>query len=1009
MKRLTKVVFGLMLLIGCVSPLMATPAQAAIAINDNDPIPRSSPQCIYKDPDQGGRTVCHNTNFTGDLSGINLTNAELAGSTFQGVNLTRANLQKANLTYAAMANTTLASSDARLANFEHADLAGTTLSGSTLSNANFDHAILTQAKLQDVTFADAGQDPASSSRFIPTMSEHRPTSFRFANLAGADLSTSSATKDRSPPRGAIGVDFSHANMAHTNLTGTNLNVARLYAVDTTSLIGASLGGATYMPHQPVAAGDVRSCSVDTSGFVHCWGKNNRGELGDNTLIDSSSAVQVVGVGGAGTLRNITAISAAEHHACALDTSGRVYCWGGNNDGELGNLTARDSRSPVQVRGVGGGGALVNITAVAAGSHHSCALDRGGHVYCWGDNTFGQLGSNTSTSSRAPVQVADLGGVRTLDNIIAITAGRDHSCAIDRNGHAFCWGDNAFGQLGDNTKTGRAAPTSVVGVGGTGTLGNITAIAAGYVHTCALDRTGHAHCWGSNNPRNGTNASSESQSPVPILDAESSGQIDHVMAISSGSDHSCALNGSGHVYCWGEYRTTSVVQVGNGGNTRTLGNISSISSGGLSTCASDTSGQVYHWGAVSGSRLATKVLPVVSAMPNTPTAITVGAEHSCALNADGRVYCWGYNSRGQLGNNTVTSSATPVQVVGTAGTGALENITAISAGYRHSCALDVSKRVYCWGENNFGQLGDNTSNRRLSPVQVAGTTDTGTLENITAISAGFTQSCAVEATGRVYCWGNNEYGQLGNNTSLISITPVQVVGVAGVGTLNNIATITLGGEHACAIDVIDHIYCWGRNHHGQLGNATTNNSLSPVQVVGIEGSPALHNVKAITGGIRHSCALDRGGHVYCWGANSDGQVGNNTNTDVSSPVVVNRIGDTLDNVAAITSSGNQSWAIDSHGNAYRWGLDGDPRQRNQIDRRYFSPKHVFTAGPIGTQNGITTLAAGDVHVCALVPRSRIYCLGYNRCGQLGNNTIQFSASPVQVIKQPNSAKYLRLFD
>ena len=206
-----------------------------------------------------------------------------------------------------------------------------------------------------------------------------------------------------------------------------------------------------------------------------------------------------------------------------------------------------------------------------------------------------------------------------------------------------------------------------------------------------------------------------------------------------------------------------------------------------------------------------------------TAIAAGNKHSCALAADGTVSCWGMDDSGELGNGLVTTSATstPVPVVG------LSGVTAITAGGGHTCALTGDRTVHCWGDNSAGQLGDGTTTNSATPVSVVG------LSGVTAITAGFGHTCALTADQTVHCWGDDYDGQLGDGTKWTnSATPVSVVGLSGV------TAITAGYANTCALTGDGRVHCWGGNTSGQLGNGTTTSSLTPVTVVGLSGVTAI---------------------------------------------------------------------------------------------------------------------------------------------------------------------------
>jgi alpha-tubulin suppressor-like RCC1 family protein len=154
----------------------------------------------------------------------------------------------------------------------------------------------------------------------------------------------------------------------------------------------------------IAAGWGHTCAVSTTGAVYCWGWNSDGELGNNSTTESNVAVQVKGVGGSGLLSGIASIAAGGYHTCALSATGRIDCWGENYYGELGNNSTTDSNVPVQVEGVGGSGLLSGIAGIAGGYYYTCALSATGRIDCWGKNSNGQLGNNSTTNSLVPVEV-----------------------------------------------------------------------------------------------------------------------------------------------------------------------------------------------------------------------------------------------------------------------------------------------------------------------------------------------------------------------------------------------------------------------------------------------------------------------------------------------------------------------------------------------------------------------------------------------------------------------------
>ena len=334
------------------------------------------------------------------------------------------------------------------------------------------------------------------------------------------------------------------------------------------------------------------------------------------------------------------------HTCTI-IDGGVKCWGLNSNGKLGDNTTIDRFTPVSVSGLSG------VTAIALGNSHSCALTSGGGVMCWGFNSNGQLGDNSTTHRLTPVSVSGLSGAT------AIALGESHSCALTSGGGVMCWGKNSQGQLGDNTTIDKLTPVSVSGLSG------VTAIASGSSHSCALTSVGGVTCWGENlYGQLGDSTTTSSSTPVSV-----SG-LSGVTAIALGNSHSCALSGDG-VRCWGKN------DFGQLGDNTTTDRLTPVSVSGLSGV----------------------------------TTIALGGAHSCALTSGGGVQCWGSNSFGQLGDNTTTDRFTPVSASG------LSGVTAIGLGIFHSCALTSGDGVKCWGNNSNGQLGDNTTIDKLTPVDV----------------------------------------------------------------------------------------------------------------------------------------------------------------------------------------------------------------------------------------------------------------------------------------------------
>jgi len=373
----------------------------------------------------------------------------------------------------------------------------------------------------------------------------------------------------------------------------------LVALGSVLVMPAATADAAPSKASTVSAGDLHTCAVTSKGAARCWGANEYGQLGNNSTTDSSTPVGVYGLGS--KVKNITS---GYLHSCALTTNGRVWCWGNNTYGQLGNNSTTNSARPVAVAGLGRG-----VRAIDAGWFDTCAITARGAVKCWGNNSYGQLGNNTTTSSLTPVQVHGL-----TRGAKAVSASYFHTCAITAKGAAKCWGNNSWGELGDNTANESAKPVGVYGLNK-----RVKQISAGYTSTCAVTTKGAAKCWGSNlYGQLGDNSTTTTGKPVNVY-----GLGSDIKSVKAGGYHACALTTAGGVRCWGL------------NDEGQLGDNSTISS----------------------------LKPVVVATADKMRVITSGFEHTCAMTAQRAITCWGYNQRGQLGDNSTANRSQPVTVFG----------------------------------------------------------------------------------------------------------------------------------------------------------------------------------------------------------------------------------------------------------------------------------------------------------------------------------------------------------
>ena len=257
------------------------------------------------------------------------------------------------------------------------------------------------------------------------------------------------------------------------------------------VVGLSSGVAT------ISAGRSSTCAVTASGTARCWGGNVYGQLGNGTTTGSTTPVDVSGLPS-----GAAAISVGGYHACALLADGAVYCWGDNADGQLGDGTTTSHTTPMPVSGLSSGGAAVS----AARGAHTCAVRTTGAALCWGDNSGGQLGTGTTTDWPWPAGISSL-----TSGVSVISGGVEHSCAV-ASGGAKCWGANTYWEIGDGTTVQKLVPTDVLTL-----QSGVFSITAGERHSCAILDTGALKCWGDNAyGALGDGSTTSSSTPVTVI-------------------------------------------------------------------------------------------------------------------------------------------------------------------------------------------------------------------------------------------------------------------------------------------------------------------------------------------------------------------------------------------------------------------------------------------------------------------------------------------------------------
>jgi alpha-tubulin suppressor-like RCC1 family protein len=478
--------------------------------------------------------------------------------------------------------------------------------------------------------------------------------------------------------------------------------------------------------------------------------------------------------------------------------------------------------------------------VGVGEDYACALTRLGDVYCWGDNTYGQLGDGTTVDKLYPVQATGLTGV------VRLSVGPHHACAIDGLGAVYCWGRNHRGQLGTGNTTSSSVPQAV---SGTDMSSNVIQISAGAVATCAEKNDDLLYCWGSGNAILGISGLT-----ADVLVPTSSYTFTSVRGMNLGTTHACATQVHGTIFCWGD---NSYGKFGDSGN-----------------------------GSIPVSGFAT--LDLIA-------DLATGLHNTCVVRQTRDVYCAGRDDKGQLGNgdgdNDSTANtndfgmASPWQVSGITDA----QMITMGASAEFVCITTTLGAVRCWGENTYGQLGDGTTINAPEPVAVTGITG-----QVVRLNAGTNHACAIITTGEIYCWGDNQQGQLGTGDTNTYTSPQVVQASAGVdfdsnnSHISSLTTPTMqltntvvrttiptaialsypaNGQLAasprstCALNSIGDVWCWGR----LLLDGSIVDRLNPV-------SYPVFSAATIASGGDNSCVITHLGRVFCWGNDNNSETG-----------------------------------------------------------------------------------------------------------------------------------------
>lgn len=669
------------------------------------------------------------------------------------------------------------------------------------------------------------------------------------------------------------------------------------------------------------------------------------------------------------------VATGAYHTCALIKDGTVRCAGHNDHGQLGIGSFDDQKHPVMTPVPG----LRDAVSLAAGWTHTCALDRGGAVWCWGDDTVVLTGpkprqgvgwGHPKVKRIAGVSAASLNRSMSVYRTLVLTPGSK----------LLSWGAQTDGTERCRAGVGPAKPCARTPMD-LQAPAQAVQVAASALTTCVLLSSGQVQCRGFDLLAS-TFEQTKRFAVVPGLD--------QVVKLGVGESHACAVRKSGEVLCWGHNDEGQLglgaAAVGDGVRPPTkveVGPAVDVAMAYKRSCALLRDGTVWCWGASiqpDGSFAhGRKATPSPIAVPGLTGVrkIALATSHSCAVTKTGRLWCWGSNESGEVADGFREQQPLPIPVVWTKpGAQTLpvpdRSVVAVdlATSDSHACAITRRGELGCWGFNGSGQIGIGRADGDAHPVPLV----VPGLSSVAGVDVDSGRTCAVSRQrGKdvVSCWGDNSYGALGDGSTQARSKPTVVAGAKGMA-------VAVGSVHGCALDGVGLVRCWGSNVAGQLGVPAP---ICPWQPTGLgtfgaqkdipclpKPGPAvtkLPKLRKLVAGSMMSCGIAHDGRATCWGENRLGGLGDGTTTKRDSPTRL-----ALRSAVVDIGIGNQhACALTKSGQIWCWGHNGS----GQLGAGRTGGTRPLPA-PVRGVSGATALAVGGVSSCAVLSSGEAKCWG-----------------------------------
>jgi alpha-tubulin suppressor-like RCC1 family protein len=584
-----------------------------------------------------------------------------------------------------------------------------------------------------------------------------------------------------------------------------------------------------------------ACAISGARKLYCWGSGRYGQLGDGVLPMGESDTRAFAVPTQiGNVENWDSVVAGDGVFCARNVKAERYCWGNNYDGQFADDTLGKQIYNEITRATG------DFSKMSLGDEHGCGIDSANHLFCWGDGDYGKLGNGETEggSQRTPTQVGS-------DTWKSVAVSGYHSCAVQTNGTLFCFGENDSGECGQPEETEAiGTPTQV------GSDTDWTSVTAGEAFSCARKSNGSIYCWGGNwSGELGNGTTDNSHTPVRV------GTDTDWVSVSAHGSGACGIKSNGQIFCWGTNESGQLGRTDLGLSVSTPSRVAIEQEvtgvfGVNARCAMTSGDQIHCWGDNTNSNgaLGRGVKGSESdwlALDSGYTALSISSANAgdpsgggCGIKQDGKLYCWGLGNFVGLPNTRL--ALTPTLISENSGWTAIDVLTSTSPiasqgseTYGHACGIRNGE-LSCWGLNGYGQLGVGDTNDHGVPTAVTTVADPWSM-----VSVGTFSSCGITTAKKLYCWGRNSDGQLGQGDSTQRSSPTQV------GSLQDWDKVEINGGHVVAHRENGTIWQWG-SYAGS----------TPVQADGGNGLTATSDWIDAKPSSNFWCGIKSGGALSC---------------------------------------------------------------------------------------------------------------------------------------------------